>query len=570
MTKYIAIFCLVASWMVPLHFLPWVSWHNEMLAFVAALLLAWAGLFQGIKRTDFEGVFLPNSVRFLSAFAAIAAIQATVGLVTFSGDALIVVFYVALCIICMTLGFFSGRKIMVLGAVPKNVLGEQTKSEIALLALALLAGACASTVAALAQVFDLWEGAGWISRMPTARRPGGNLGQPNQLATLVIMAIASLLFLFESRKVSALPAALTLFLLLAGLAVTESRTGALGFFILAIWFFVKRRTVGFKLPVWAAGMTVIAFLLLFFSWPILFGSIQMLGSETVVNTQPGSRLVVWPQLIHAVLLRPWWGWGIGRVSDAQNAVAHNYAESEAFTYSHNILLDLVIGVGVPIALAIVVAVALWLWQRIRVANQLLPWYCLALSLPVAVHSMLEFPFAYAYFLGPVMFSLGVLDGVVGSRPSLRLQFAPLASSLLITTALMALSVAEYVGIEEDFRVVRFEALRLGKTDENHRRPKVFLLTQLDALLSGGRIVPKPGMTIEELDLAKTVALRYPWTATQNRYALSLALNGNVGEAIRQMRVIRALHGEKAYDEVKSNWAALAQGKYPQLAAVALP
>ena len=70
MTKYIAIFCLVASWMVPLHFLPWVSWHNEMLAFVAALLLAWAGLFQGIKRTDFEGVFLPNSVRFLSAFAA--------------------------------------------------------------------------------------------------------------------------------------------------------------------------------------------------------------------------------------------------------------------------------------------------------------------------------------------------------------------------------------------------------------------------------------------------------------------------------------------------------------------
>ncbi len=41
-----------------------------------------------------------------------------------------------------------------------------------------------------------------------------------------------------------------------------------------------------------------------------------------------------------------------------------------------------------------------------------PRYCLALTLPVAVHSMLEVPFAYAYFLVPVMFAVGALEGAL--------------------------------------------------------------------------------------------------------------------------------------------------------------
>lgn len=89
--------------------------------------------------------------------------------------------------------------------------------------------------------------------------------------------------------------------------------------------------------------------------------------------------------------------------------------------------------------------------------------------------MLEFPFAYAYFLVPVMFAGGALEGALGVKPAFRLGVKPAAAMLLVTTGLMAWSVGEYVAIEEDFRIVRFEALR------------------------------------------------FPWTATQNRYAQSLDL-----------------------------------------------
>ena len=51
---------------------------------------------------------------------------------------------------------------------------------------------------------------------------------------------------------------------------------------------------------------------------------------------------------------------------------------------------------------------------------------------------------------------------------------------------------------------------------------------------------------------------------------SLALNGNPDEAIRQLLVIRALHGEAAYAQVKAGWNLLAHEKYPQLQTLKLP
>lgn len=570
MVKLLALFFLVASWLIPIHFLPWVSWHNEILVFLAVLLAAWVIAYLALIDKSILVLEIPTAVLFFLTFAVLITLQLVFGLITFFGDALVIGFYFGLCVICISLGSLSVTYTNKINKAVGLTGGNLAFVDISYLAFGLLFGSFLSTIVAFAQVLDVWDAATWIGRMPEARRPGGNLGQPNQLASLILMGFASLLFLFESKKLSAVLASLILSVLTVGLAVTESRTGILSFYLLVLWFLSKRNVVEFRLPVWAVLSTLIGFSLLFFLWPMFFELIQMLDSGAAVNIQPGTRFVIWPQLIHAVMLKPWSGWGVGRVSDAQNAVSHDYPPSEAFTYSHNIFLDLLIGVGIPAAGFFSVIVGIWLWRRIKLANQLVPWYCIAVSLPIAVHSMLEFPFAYSYFLAPVMFSMGVLDRIVGSRRPVRVAVATVVGCLIIVTATMGWSVVEYVEVEEDFRVVRFEALRVGAKPENYERPTLVLLTQLDALLSGGRIVPKPGMSAQELELARKVALRYPWTATQNRYALSLALNGNLEEAIRQMRVIRSLHGEDAYHEIKSNWAALAVEKYPQLANIALP
>jgi hypothetical protein len=407
--------------------------------------------------------------------------------------------------------------------------------------------------------------------MPGLRRPGSNLGQPNQLATLLLMGLASLMFLYESKKLGALTSALLALTLLTGVAATESRTGVLSLTLLALWWFAKRKSLHFRLSPWVVACGGAAFLSLFWYWPSLMDAVQQTnGLGAQVNTSVGTRWLVWPQLIEAVLQRPWWGWGLGQVSTAHNAVVSAYPVSEPFTYAHNIVLDLAIGIGLPLTALIVLVTSVWLWRRVRAARQLTPWYCLALILPVAVHSMLEFPFAYAYFLAPVMFAVGALEGAVGAKLAFRLGVKPALALLLVTTGVMAWSVVEYMAIEEDFRIVRFEALRIGATPASYQRPHVVLLTQLDALLHGGRIVPEPGMSAEEVELARKVALRFPWPATQNRYAQSLALNGNPDEAIRQLLVMRALHGEKSYAQIKEGWTLLAHEKYPQLQTLRLP
>lgn len=557
------------SWLVPLHFPPWVSWHSELLSFFTVFLLAWYGLLYAVKKKDRSGLIsFPVTALPLFALWLIASIQGVSGQVTFVGDVLVFGLYLALYVMCLALGFASSRQAFAPGSGACH--GNNENPALTFLAVTLTMGAFASAVVAFAQVFELWEHSAWINRMPFLRRPGGNLGQPNHLATLLLMGIASLLFLYELRKLTALPSALILLVLCMALAVTESRTGVLSFLLLSGWWFVKNKGVGFRLSSWVVALAGIGFLAFFWEWPSVFAFILQSSDVAVVNTSAGLRLVVWPQLLEALTQRPWWGWGLGEVSEAHNAVVHAYPVSQPFSYSHNILLDLALGMGVPLTALLLLVTGIWSWRRVRTANQLLPWYCLAVALPVAVHSMLEFPFAYAYFLVPVMFALGALEGMGGGKPMLRIGVRPLAALLLGFSILGAWSVVEYLSIEEDFRVARFEALRLGQTPSGYQKPNVILLTQMGALLEGARISPRPGMSPDELALAKKMALRFPWPATQNRYALSLALNGNPDEAVRQLRVMKAMHGNKTYREIEANWNSLAQDKYPQLRELTLP
>ena len=543
------------SWLVSSHFPPWMSWHSEALAFFAMLLFAWTGLTHVVRSQKCATLSVPLLAAILIALMLWTVLQGTTGLITYWGDVWIFVLYMALCWICVTVGFAATG---------------QAEKALIWLAFVLITGAFVSAVIAWVQVLSVWESTDWIARMPQLRRPGSNLGQPNQLATLLLMGMASLLFLYESGKFKAVSSTLIFAVLGVALAMTESRTGALGIVLLAGWWASKRRSVKFNLSVWIVVCAVTVVLGLFLLWPAIFDFLLQNEGSSKINTSAGSRLEIWSQLLQAIALRPWLGWGLNQLPEAHNAVAHLYSFSLPFSYSHNIVIDLALGIGVPLTLLLVAFTSVWLWRRVRQANQLQPWYCMAVVLPVAVHSMLEFPFTYAYFLIPVMLALGVQEGFSGARSVLKIDVRLAAALLLVSSAMGAWSVVEYVQVEEDFRVARFKALRVGQTAAAYERPHIVLLTQLDALLAGARIAPKPGMNADELALTKKVALRYPWAAMQNRYALSLALNGDPDEAVRQLRVMRAMHGLEEYQKIKEIWNSLAEEKYPQLRLLTLP
>ncbi|HEY5582462.1 MAG TPA: pilin glycosylation ligase domain-containing protein, partial [Rhodoferax sp.] len=217
----VALIFLSVSWLQPLHILPWVSWHSEAVAFLTVLLSAWYGLFVAVKKGNASAVSTPRTALPFIGLALLIWLQTAAGLINSFGDAVVFTLYLILCILCMGLGRASSSD-------PKTY---------DVLAGVLLLGAFLSAVVAFAQVLELWETSAWISRMPQLRRPGGNLGQPNQLATLLLMGLASLMFLYESKRLGALASALLAFTLLTGVAATESRTAILSLALLILWWF---------------------------------------------------------------------------------------------------------------------------------------------------------------------------------------------------------------------------------------------------------------------------------------------------------------------------------------------
>lgn len=540
----IFIFSLLGlSFLMPGHFPPWTSWHSEAIAYLAVLVLAWKALLFPINSDAVNRLALPLLALPLWFLFFIAALQWGAGQIPWSGQVFVVFFYTLLCTICLAFGFSEY-------AVP-SAQSFQIKSADLLggLACSMLFVATCSVFIALCQAFSLWESSAWIVRMHGLRRPGGNLGQPNHLATLLVMGMASAAYLHARVRWSVTTTVCIMLLLGAGLAATESRTGLLSLLVLLAWWLWKQPLVALHASRWGAvGLTAVL-LAMFAAWPTLFNTVHMMGDGAIENrlsSMSDSRFQIWPQLGGAALQKPWWGWGINQTAQAHNAVAHRYGASAPFTFSHNLVLDIALWVGLPLTALFVMVAAVWVWRRARATHDIIPWYGLAIALPVAVHSMLEYPYAYAYFLAPVMLGLGSAEGALAGGLWMRLRWKSATAILLITTGLMAWSAVEYLKAEEDFRVARFEMLRLGQTPSTYERPKIVLLNQLGALLDSIRIPLKIDMKESELDLLRTVALHYPLATTAYRYAMALALNGNTAEAVRQLQVMRAQYSINNY------------------------
>jgi hypothetical protein len=556
---------LLGSWLQPLHVLPWVSWHSELLAFAA---LAWfTGQLIWEMLSEREGHWaIPLAACLPMALALYVMLQFGVGQIDFFGDALMIAFYLTACSVAITVGYQWKNK--------PNDAGSSLQADGLLdqLAVTVLIGALVSVCIMLVQAFDVWNSIDWIARAGGYRRPGGNTGQANHMATIILMGMVSLAWLYETTRLGGVLTWLLQLLLVLGMAMTESRTVLVSAIVLTAWWLAKRGLFAKMRAIPPVAVIWGGLVLLVWLWPVFIVAWHDMGvsASSRITAGAGMRSVVWAQLLDAAAQRPWAGWGMREISEAHNAVLHRYQESAPFSYAHNVILDLVIGVGFPLAVLLVVLCTLWLWNRARKSQTLTTWYGVALGIPLIVHSMLEFPYAYAYFLIPVLLAVGRMEALAGQGAvlTIRTGHAGLAAGLL--SVLMIWTAVEYVRIEEDFRIARFEALGIGHTPEHHTAPELILLTQLDVMLTATRTKPALGMDASDIEMLRRAAMRFPWTAIQNRYALSLALNGNEDEAVRQLQVLRAMHGEKHYGDIRISWKLLGEEKFPQLLLLPMP
>ena len=286
-------------------------------------------------------------------------------------------------------------------------------------ALAVAAAAAGSAVVALVQVFapSLADGV-WIAASGTPGRAVGNLRQPNHLASLLLWGLIALVWLAESGLLRRAVVHVFAALLLVGVVLSASRTGIVGALLLCVWGALDRRL---SRPGRALLLVMpLAYALL---WAALAGWAHLAGASLAAETRltaahgdlSSSRLAIWSDTLGLIRRVPWTGVGFGEFNFAWSLTPFPQRPTAFFDHTHNLPLQLLVELGVPLGGLVLVLLCVALWRGWRTAvNDVetapVSRAALAMVVMITVHSLLEYPLWYAYFLLPAAFAFGLVLG----------------------------------------------------------------------------------------------------------------------------------------------------------------
>jgi hypothetical protein len=538
-----AVGLIFISWMLPGHYYPWPTAHQDFLCFVAVLCLM-PVLFVG------RCFRVPRGAVLFLFLISVPLFQYLFGVVYFFGDALVSAAYLA----AFTFSF------IVMYNISSNIVLRDFFLRV--FAWALVVCSVLSVYIALRQ-WLLLPGNIWVDDVRLGGRPFANLAQPNNLATLLCMGLFSVLFIYEKYYIGRLAGVFLSFFILLGIALTQSRTPWVGAFVLSGYWAWKSFSCRLRLPVMIFIGWVLVYVVFIFSLPLLAELLLLGGSGPLDRAQSFERWNMWIQFWHAIWLGPLWGFGWSQVSVAQVAVSLAYPVPIFAEHSHNIILDILLWNGPVLGGFVVCAISLWLLRFACLARSSEALFSMLAVGFVLVHAMLEFPLEYAFFLVPVGLLLGVVASELSVRGDLFVSRKVVVAILILAVPCLSWVGFEYRVVEEDHRLMRFESSNIGSLKANHAAPDVMLLTQLREFIRLARTPDAVKFTYEELDGMRKAAHRYPYVSSLSRYALALAFNERPEAASRQLLILRAMHGENIYAEIRSSLQEISV-RYPEL------
>lgn len=458
--------------------------------------------------------------------------------------------------------------IYMLGAALALVLGQVIEpladnNVIESTATGFVAAALIGSFQVIAQMADFKLLSTHLIDLAPDSRPGGNLGQPNLLGTLLLLGCASATFLHSVTRLSRLAYASTLFLLGLGIAATQSRAALLGCvaIVLLALFAEKKRFV--KTPwqwllIWATGVWIFSYLQV----PMHLSQ----GNETLVNGLSSrsfaDRLSIYKVFIWAIFEMPLTGWGPGR-----SLLAQFYTTTDSFThasqvarYAHNLPLDLLLNFGIPLgAMILGFGACIWFCGVMSIRNTLSLWAGSCVTV-VLVHSMLEFPFAYAYLLVPTILLASVWANSCGLKEKRKFATPYLAyffmAILIINIACLFLVARDYSSASADFRAAKMTALGFSdayKKQKLSNQKSTLLLTDFDSLMELQALAPTAVLNQAQLEKAEEITALNPYPIVILKYAQLLTAAGNEQKAVNVIRKIKILWPGNAMAQTIKFW-----------------
>ncbi|MCH4247901.1 MAG: O-antigen ligase family protein [Acinetobacter populi] len=391
--NFFAIFLIFIAYLSSITFYFSPTFYKEVFATSGLLFFLIALVFE-------EKIYFNKPIILSISLIFIPFIQYALGLVFFLQDALFSVSYFLIFILSILVGLnFKVNQ-------QENILNT-------FLAMLVFVG-CISVFIAFNQRF-MWFNSNLLFSSSYGNRATANLAQPNQLSTLLIMSLFSLFYLYQAQKIKKIIMYGITFILLIGIVMTQSRSAWASCIILSVlyvyYYHQKQDIINvIKLNIIFIGLTLCI--------PFLLNVLTYSQASTAIDRLQGgsTRFKIWPQLIHAVMEQPWTGYGWGQVGVAQLSTMNSQStQGEWFTYSHNLFLDIILWNGLLLGIVISILI-IYVLSRCYMNLQSKQDLVLFLGfMAFFVHSCLEYPYAYTYFL----ISAGIFLGYVSCQQKIK-------------------------------------------------------------------------------------------------------------------------------------------------------
>jgi O-antigen ligase len=318
--------------------------------------------------------------------------------------------------------------------------------------IGLVVAGILSSAVGIVQVFAPdWPDGDWVARTYIPGGAVGNMRQPNHLSSLLVWALVAAIWLIERSALQRWLGSVLVLLFVFVIMLSGSRTGAFSVGLLVVWGLADRRlSRNTRILLIVSLVAYGVFWLAVSAWAD-YGH-HVVRAESRFSTKgdiSSSRGKIWSNTLALIRMHPWAGVGFGEFNFAWTLTPFPNRPVAFFDHTHNILLQFAVELGLPLAglVTLLMAYALYCAWR-NAARDPTRRAALVMVLMILLHSMLEYPLWYAYFLLPAAFAFGIC---LGPSDDERARAAPTARPgtrpLLIASMLMMLggvaSVADY-------------------------------------------------------------------------------------------------------------------------------
>lgn len=279
---------------------------------------------------------------------------------------------------------------------------------------------------------------------------------------------------------------------------------------------------------------------------------------------PSERLAILRTAWSAIAEHPWLGNGAGNFRWASFVASANRTDDDYFfvaEHAHNFVFQLLTEFGALAVVAMILLLVFWAKQFLRQSWRLEHFWCASILGIGAVHSLLEYPLWYSYFLGPTALLLGATESgrtiaLTGRRVAIYLVLAALAGALILGNlrsdyskieAAIYHPLAAHPDRERAWRITMDRLLKLY--DESLFSPWVLRVFTVLA-------EPSRQLAEDRADLCVRSIRFDPARSSMTRCAMHLAIAGRDSDARRLvLEVLRAFPGQRmATVEELAKWA----------------